>query len=117
MSIIDDIVALSSFEPVIIGYPRTGQRTPFIVTRPLIVDDLELAIAGNALDWDFQHSFYCAGGSVEASYNLAVDLMRDLQGKRVAGTTLSTSMGYVGAVVEGHYESQVTVQLNQGGLS
>lgn len=116
MSIIEEITALSSFQPVVVGYAHSGQRAPYIVTRPLLVDVLEEAIAGDALGWDFQLSFYCAGGSVEASYNLAVDLMRDLQGQRVAGTTLSTSMGYIGAVVEGHYESQVTVQLNQGGI-
>lgn len=116
MSILDDIIALASFQPIKIGYSVTGQRVPFIVARPLTTDDNALSVAGEAIDWDDQHSFYCAGGSVEASYNLAIDLMRDLQGKRAGGTTLSTSMGYIGAVVEGHYETQVTVQLNRGGI-
>ena len=30
---------------------------------------------------------------------------------------LAASIGYVGAQVEGHYESQVTAQINQGALT
>jgi hypothetical protein len=82
----------------------------------LILADEELALAGNSILWDHQTTLYACGASVEASYNLAVLLMSTLQGKRVGGTTLSTSMGYSGAQVEGHYETQVTVQLNQGGI-
>lgn len=115
MSIFNDIDALITATSHI-GYAPTGAHVPYVVTRPLLIDDLELALNGDAIDWDFQFSAYCAGGSVEASYNLAVQTMADLQGKRVGGTTLSTSMGYIGAQVEGHYESQVTVQLNQGGI-
>lgn len=116
MSIFNDINALVTAAPAHLGYAPTGARVPYVVSRPLIVDDLELALAGNALDWDFQFSLYCCGGSVEASYNLALEVMQQLQGVRVGDTTLSTSMGYIGAQVEGHYESQVTVQLNQGGI-
>lgn len=101
---------------IIEGYPRTASTVPYYVHRPLFVGDDELALNGEALSWDHQTTFYCCAASPTASYNMAMDLMRVLQGSRVAGTTLSTSMGYSGAQVEGHYESQVTVQLNQGGL-
>lgn len=98
------------------GYAPTGALLPYTVHRPLVLDVVEMAVNGEALTWDQRTTLYACGGSVEASFNLAVELMRVLQGAYVAGTTLSTSMGYVGAPVEGHYESQVTVQLNQGGI-
>lgn len=115
MSIFNDIDALVT-APSHIGYPPTGAKLPYVVSRPLLIDDIEVAIAGNGSVFDFQFSLYCCGASVEASFNLALQTMQDLQGKRVGGTTLTTSMGYSGAPVEGHYESQVTVQLNQGGI-
>lgn len=116
MSIFNDITALVTAAPAHEGYAPTGAKTPYVVSRPLLADDLEIALNGDALGWDFQFSLYCAAASVEASFNLAIAVMQDLQGKRVGGTTLTTSMGYIGAQVEGHYESQVTVQLNQGDI-
>lgn len=116
MSIYNDITALVTAAPAIEGYPGTGQKVPYVVSRPLLVDDLELALNGEAIDWDLQFTLYCCGASVEASFNLALAVMAELNGARVGGTILSTSMGYSGAQVEGHYESQVTVQLNQGGI-
>lgn len=116
MSIFTDINALVQAAPAHLGYAPTGAKLPYVVSRPLLIDDLELAINGEAIDWDLQYSLYCCGASVEASHNLALMVMRELHGKRVGNTTLSTSMGYDGAQVEGHYESQVTVQLNQGGI-
>lgn len=116
MSIYNDITALVHAAPCMEGYPATGQKLPYVVSRPLLTDSLEGAITGDAIDWDFQFSLYCCGASVEASFNLAVAVMAELQGARAGGTTLKTSMGYSGAQVEGHYESQVTVQLNQGGI-
>lgn len=116
MSNLNAIDALITAAPSHIGYAPTGAAVPYVVTRPLVIDTLATALDGSAIDWDTQFTIYCAAGSVEASYNLAVEVMRDLQGARVGGTTLSTSMGYNGAPVEGHYESQVTAQLNQGGI-
>lgn len=120
MSILTDISAIieTAGLTVYTGYAPTRAALPYTVHRPLILDDVTeaRAISGDAGIWDYQTSLYACGASVEASFNLAVELMRTLQGKRVGGTTLSTSMGYNGAQVEGHYESQVTVQLNQGGI-
>lgn len=118
MSVLTDINSLitSASLSVFTGYPPTGAKLPYTVHRPLILDTVTEAINGDALDWDYQTTLYACASSVEASFNLAVLLMRALQGARVGNTTLSTSMGYSGAVVEGHYESQVTVQLNQGGI-
>lgn len=116
MSIFTDINGLVTAAPSHMGYAPTGAKLPYVVSRPLITDDLTLALAGNAIDWDLQYSLYCCGASVEASHNLALMVMSELQGQRVGNTTLSTSMGYDSAQVEGHYESQVTVQLNQGGI-
>lgn len=116
MSIFTEINDLVASAPSHIGYAPTGAVVPYVVSRPLLTDDVELALNGDALGWDFQFSLYCCAAGVEASYNLALMVMNDLQGKWVGGTTLTTSMGYVGAQVEGHYESQVTVQLNQGSI-
>lgn len=115
MSILNDIDALIPGNSHI-GYAPTGAKLPYTVLRPLIVEDPEVALAGNAINWGVQFSIYCCGASVEASFNLAVSVIGTLQGQRVGSTTLSTSMGYNGAPVEGHYESQVTVQLNQGAI-
>lgn len=115
MSTLNDITALVTAAPTHTGYAPTGAQVPYVVSRPLLVDNLSVALAGNAIVWDDQFSLYCCGGSVEASYNLAREVMDELQGARVGGTTLKTSMGYIGALVEGLYESQVTVQINRGG--
>lgn len=97
------------------GYAPTGAKPPYVVNRPLVIDHVNLAIAGNAIDWDHQFTLYCCAGSVEASLNLAKAVIAKLQGARVEGSTLAASMGYSGALVEGQYESQVTVQTHQGG--
>lgn len=99
------------------GYAKTGSTPPYVVNRPMITDPDTLALCGDALDWDFSFGLYCVGASVEASYNLAIWLMAALQGQRVGDSTLSCSMGYTGAQVESRYETQVTVQINQGALS
>lgn len=119
MSILDDIkdLAAASSLTVHTGYAPTNAHVPYTVQRPIIMEEPEVAISGDGLDWGTQIGLYACGGSVESSYNLALSLMQALQGKRAQGTTLSTSMGYVGAEVAGHYETQVTVQLTQGALS
>jgi hypothetical protein len=98
------------------GYAPTGATLPYVVHRPINFEPDDVAIAGPALGWDLQTGLYCAAGSVEASFNLALAVMMALQGVYVAGSTIITSMGYSGAQVEGHYTSQVTAQLNQGGI-
>lgn len=103
--------------PAFGGYAGTGSKPPYVVVRPMVVQTEDLALCGQALDWDFNFGLYCVGASVEASYNLAVMAMQALQGKRVGGSTLSCTMGYTGAQVESRYESQVTVQINQGALA
>lgn len=118
MSALSEITALvqQAGLTMFVGYPATGAVLPYTVQRPLIVSSQDLALAGNAYDYDYQTALYAAAESVEASFNLALLLMATLQGARVGGTTLSTSIGYSGAQVEGHYETQLTVQLNQGGI-
>ena len=115
MTLQDTKAALATLKvPVYVGYPATGATMPYVVIRPLIADPTNEALAGNAIDWDNQISAYCAASGVEASVNLGFGVMRILQGRRVAGQVLSTSMGYSGAPVEGHFETQVTIQSNQG---
>ncbi|WIC89570.1 tail terminator [Microbacterium phage GardenB] len=99
------------------GYAPTNAKVPYVVDRPLVIDHEDVALNGAALAWDNQFSLYCAAGSVEASLNLAKEVIIALQGKYVGGSTLDTSMGYSGAQVEGHYETQVTAQINTGGIS
>ena len=98
------------------GYAKTGSAPPYVVNRPMILDGDTEALCGQNISWDFNFSLYCVASSVEASFNLAVMAVKALQGKRVGGSTLSCSMGYTGAQVESRYESQVTVQINQGEL-
>ncbi|QFP95340.1 tail terminator [Microbacterium phage YuuY] len=103
-------------DPVHVGYAPSNAKVPYVVLRPLVLDPTNVGLAGNAIDWDNQATAYACGGSVEASFNLARAVMAACQGERVAGYVLSTSMGYSGAPVEGHYETQVTIQNNQGGI-
>lgn len=102
--------------PVHVGYAPSNAKLPYVVLRPLIIDPTDLAINGDAIDWDSQTAAYACGSSVEASFNLAKAVMRACQGGRVSGYVLTTSMGYSGAPVEGHYEAQVTIQSDQGGI-
>lgn len=104
--------------PVYPGYPETDAVLPYVVYRPLLVavPSEAFALCGGAVAWDFQFAVYCCGGSVEASFNLAKIVAGVLQGKHVEGSTLTTSMGYIGAFLEGRYESQVTAQVYQGEL-
>jgi hypothetical protein len=98
------------------GYAPTGAEAPYAVHRPLFIGEENISTAGEIIDWDYQTSIYCCGASVEASFNMARDVMNAIQGKRTGGAVMSTSMGYMGAPVEGHYETQVTVQFNTGGI-
>lgn len=103
--------------PTYEGYADTGAKVPYVVVRPQIMDHDELtAITGDVVAWNNEFYLYACGGSVSASYNLALEVMQTLQGARLEGSTLDTTMGYAGASVEGHYESQITVQKHQGGL-
>ncbi|QXO14483.1 tail terminator [Microbacterium phage Jenos] len=99
------------------GYAPTNAKAPYVVNRPLTVDHEETGLDGSAFVWDNQFTLYCMGGSVEASFNLAKEVVRVLQGARVDGYVIDTSIGYTGAAVEGQYESEVTAQANTGGLS
>lgn len=100
-----------------VGYAKTGAKAPYVVVRPMTILPDAAALCGQAIDWDANYGLYCVGGSVEASYNLAVLVMQALQGARVGGSTLSCDMGYVGSLQEGQYETQVTAQTYQGALS
>lgn len=120
MSVLDDLRALATIADVLTyaGEAPTNAPLPYYVVRPLFIGDGAegLALSGETLAWDTQLSIYCCGASVAASFNMAENVMRYLDGKRLAGSALTTSMGYIGAQVEGHYESQVTVQLNRGAI-
>lgn len=100
--------------PSYIGYAATNAQLPYAVIRPLATDPADVAVAGTVYAWDNDLSLYCCGGSVEASYNLSKDAVRKLAGQRYGGSTLVARIGYVGAAVEGHYESQVTIETTQG---
>ena len=100
-----------------VGYPPSNAKVPYVVIRPLVTNyEGDLSIGGCAVGWDHQITLYCAAASVEASDNLSKMVMSALVGKRVGDSTLAVSMGYSGAPVEGHYESQVTAQSHQGGI-
>lgn len=96
------------------GYPATQARLPYVVARPLLLDPMDVAVDGTTYSWDYSFSLYCCGGSVEASFNLSKLVVSQLSGQYVGGSTLAARVGYVGAAVEGHYESQVTIEITQG---
>lgn len=96
------------------GYAVTGATLPYMVIRPLSLLSEEESVGGPSMVWDSQNSIYCVAGSVEASHNLALAAMRAVEGNRVGGHYLSTSLGYVGALIEGAYETQVTTQVRKG---
>lgn len=98
------------------GYAPTGAKPPYCVARPMISLPETEAITGAVIGWDSNFAVYCVAGSVGASYNLGRRAVAALQGTRAGGTTLSCSVGYTGAQVEGRYETQITVQLDQGVL-
>lgn len=98
------------------GMAPTGARLPYTVSRPLLLDPLTGAINGDAIDWDLSFTIYCCAASVAASFNLAQAVIATLHGHYMHGSTLAASMGYAGAMVEGQYETQVTIQINQGGI-
>lgn len=100
-----------------VGYAPTGAALPYICVRPLFTDNEGLVtLDGDAISWGVQYSVYCAGESVDASYNLATAAMNLLQGAPFGDSVLDTTVGYIGAPVEGHYESQVTATTHQGGI-
>lgn len=102
--------------PVYIGYAVTGAHVPYVVLRRITLDPLDLSVGGVAVAWSDQVAAYCVGGSVAACDNLAVDVMSQLQGARIDNGVVRVSMGYSGAKVEGNYETQITIQSNQGGI-
>lgn len=110
-----EAIALATGTAAYSGYADTGAQVPYSVVRPG-THTPDVAIAGNALEWDTSFLVYCCGASIEACYNLA-KLVLSLQGTMVDGHALSCSLGYVGAQVESHYETAVTIQFNQGALS
>lgn len=118
MTLQDLVVPLASLGcPVFIGYPTTGAPAPYATLRPALVQPSAVAIGGRAIGWVCDYVLYCTGASVEASYNLAVLAMGLLQGARVGDSTLSVSLGYSGNLVEGAYDSAVTIDVMQGALT
>lgn len=102
--------------PVYEGEPSSGANLPYIVVRPFNLDTGDVALSGDALAWNNEFAVYCCGGSSTASFNVAKLLIQAVQGVHVGDSTLSTTLGYVGARIEGNYETQVTIQVHQGGI-
>lgn len=102
--------------PVYNGYAATAARVPYVVVRPMTLDPLQESVGGPAMVWDTRYALYAVAGSVAASYNLAVSLLQVLNGARISGSYMSASLGYVGALTEGAYETQVTTLSMKGSL-
>lgn len=119
MSLLTEITDLltNSLAPCYTGFAPTGATLPYMVHRPLLMQDAGRAVSGGALAWEQSTSLYACAGSVEAAYNLGIAAQQALDGVAVGGVVLATTLGYTAAPVEGHYESQITIQANQGALS
>lgn len=99
------------------GYAKTGSVPPYVVIRPMTSDYEDLTINGEVVSYDSRFSAHCVGASVDASHNLGKQVVSAIRGKRVAGNVAVCSVGYSGALVESRYETQVTIQIDQGELS
>lgn len=95
--------------PVYLGYADSCSAAPYLIIRPIYMEEMEGSLCGGGLVWDSDLGVYCCSDSVATSHGLALDVMRSLEGKRLSGNPVSTTMGYSGAKTEGLYESQVTV--------
>lgn len=118
MNLADIITVLQTTGvPVYEGAPATGAQLPYIVVRPLNLSADDVALSGDAVVWDSQVAAYCCAAGSTASFNVAKLLIQATQGTRVGDSTMTNTLGYVGARVEGNYETQVTIQVHQGGIS
>lgn len=102
--------------PVYVGYAATGANAPYVVIRPMSLDSLSSSVGGESVVWDDRYAFYAVSNSVEASHALSIALMQAVEGARISGSYVSTSIGYVGSLVEGLYETQITALLMKGSL-
>lgn len=109
---LDALPALSGV-PVYVGYPPTGAVLPYICIRPLDMGPTN-AIAGCALFWDTHFSVYACTNSVNSCYSLSTDLLSLYHGAIVDGVAISASFSYMGAEIEGHYETLITLQFDKG---
>ena len=101
------------------GEAPTGAHPPYVVVRPgtVAVADDTTALCGLQVAWDVSYDLHCRAGSGEASWNIALDCVTALQGTRTSQGVLSCTVNYTGALVEGAYETQLSVQLYQGELT
>lgn len=115
---LDQVVSIAKTVgvPVHAGYAATGAKVPYVVVRPMTLDPLQESVGGPAMVWDTRYALYAVAGSVTASYNLALALMQAINGSRVNGSYVSAILGYVGALTEGAYETQVTTLSMEGSL-
>lgn len=98
------------------GYAPNNAKPPHAVLRPVYLGDGPVPLSGPQLAYPATIGVYCRGASVEASFNMAVAAIKALDGLAMRGTQAVASMGYTGAVVDGAYESQVTVTFTEGSL-
>lgn len=102
--------------PVYTGYASTGAKVPYVVARPLTADSTSYSVGGESLSWDDRYSLYAVAGSVVASHNLGLAIAQAVEGTRIGGNYVATSIGYIGALTEGSYETQITAQTTKGSL-
>jgi len=99
--------------PAYIGYAHNNARLPYGVVRPVALVPDQVPLSGASWSRSVTIGVYCRAGSVEASFNMALSAIASLDGLAIAGTEATASMGYSGAVVEGAYESMVTVSFGK----
>lgn len=107
---------LRPIAPVYVGYAESMADLPYIVIRPLYLSPTDNSVCGGAVAWDEQVSVYCCASSVQASYNLCKLVIEAIDGKMVDGHVASAYAGYADSLIEGHYESNVTITIMRGEL-
>lgn len=109
--------ALSSIEvPVYQGYAATGAKLPYMVVRPISTDPDGATVCGEATTWTDRLGVYCCAGSVGASANLARDAAGEIVSFFSGVSATTVAVAYYGNVLEGQYESLVTITVTEGGL-
>lgn len=102
------------------GYAPGGTRPPYAVVRPISESPAYVSLAGETGSTDQTYGVYCVGDSVLTSHTIASKVLSGFQGARVgiphgvipSDSVATATLTYTGALVDGLYESLVTVSVS-----
>lgn len=110
------ITQLQSLYPTYDGFAPNGCTDKhYAVVRPMAAITADTPIAGASYDHSLTVGVYCRADGITASYNMGVATVNQLNGLVLAGSMLTADLSYTGALIDGQYESAVTVTYIRGG--